>query len=309
MRRIVLLGSQRLQPTLVQAVESVGVTGPIVAITAGWEEREDEIDELRDHLGRRVLNLRLHHRGEEVFEKDPELFRAVRDRRQTLREAHDLYRIRLDRAIQALRDLRTHGGPHALLDPAMLAALDDLRRLDDWHVARMAEIVREWDERWRPSERASLAPHLRAIEAISREAETLAVAGGNVAVLLNRLRLFGIDRTFSRHTVFAWSAGAMTLTERIVVYHDDPPFGRGNPEVLRPGLGFVGGVVALPHWHRRIRTDHVNRVRLWHHRFRPLRCAALDDGSWAVFGDGVLRAVSNGVRTFTEDGRVEDLVP
>ena len=66
MRAIVLLGPQRLQPTLVTAVDERGVTGAIAAITAGWQEREDEIDELSEHVKRPVHNLRLYARGEQV---------------------------------------------------------------------------------------------------------------------------------------------------------------------------------------------------------------------------------------------------
>lgn len=290
-----------------QAVEAAGVEGSILAITAGWEEREDEIDELRSHLGRRVLNLHLHRRGEEIYESDPEFLRAVVSRRAALREAQDLYRIRLDRAVQALRDLRMHGGTPALLEEAQRAALDDLRRLDTWHTERMTEIVREWEQKWRPYERLSVAPHIRAIQALADEGPALAIAGGNVAILLNRLHLFGIGHIFARHTIFAWSAGAMALTERIVVYHDDPPQGRGNPEVLRPGLGLVRGIVALPHAHRRIRLDRPSRLRLWHHRFAPLMCMALEDGSWARFDNGRLAAVTPGVRTFNASGHIEEV--
>jgi peptidase E len=153
-----------------------------------------------------------------------------------------------------------------------------------------------------------VAPHVRAIQALADEGPALAIAGGNVAILLNRLHLFGIGNIFSNHTIFAWSAGAMALTERIVVYHDDPPQGRGNPEVLRPGLGLVPGIIALPHAHRRIRLDRPRRLRQWHHRFAPLRCLAFEDGSWVTFDDGRITSITAGVRTFTEDGRLDEVL-
>ena len=56
--RVVLLGPQRTQPTLNQAVASVRAHGPLATITAGWEEREGEDQEMRDHLGGRTINLR-----------------------------------------------------------------------------------------------------------------------------------------------------------------------------------------------------------------------------------------------------------
>ena len=63
MRPVVLLGPQRLRPDLVEAVDRVGVDGPVAAVTAGWQEREDEIDELSAHLRRPTHNLQLHRRG------------------------------------------------------------------------------------------------------------------------------------------------------------------------------------------------------------------------------------------------------
>jgi hypothetical protein len=46
-----------------------------------------------------------------------------------------------------------------------------------------------------------------------------------VAVLVNRLRLFGLGDLVADKTVFAWSAGAMAVSERVVLFHDDPPQG------------------------------------------------------------------------------------
>src|SRR5947207_8912415 len=60
MPEVVLLGPQRLKPTLVQAFRDLRVEGPVAAVTAGWEEREEEIDELSEHLARPVENLSLH---------------------------------------------------------------------------------------------------------------------------------------------------------------------------------------------------------------------------------------------------------
>ncbi|HWE24492.1 MAG TPA: hypothetical protein VG496_11210, partial [Myxococcales bacterium] len=79
---VVLLGAQRFEPTLGAAVAELGVTGRIATITAGWQERELEDEELSEHLGRRTVNLRLHGRGEELFAADPELQAAHRERQE-----------------------------------------------------------------------------------------------------------------------------------------------------------------------------------------------------------------------------------
>jgi peptidase E len=51
------------------------------------------------------------------------------------------------------------------------------------------------------------------------------IAGGHIAVLLNRLRLFDLSAVLRERPVFGWSAGAMVLTSRIVLFHDSPPRG------------------------------------------------------------------------------------
>lgn len=290
-------------------MESVGVEGPIAAVTAGWEEREDEIDELRDHLGRRVVNLRLHARTEDALARDPEFSHAWQERRGRTREMLELYRLRLDSAMKALRDLRKRTGSEDLLEVERESALEDVRRIDAHHLRRMDEEAAAFAERWDPQRRDAIAGHRRQILRVARECGALAIAGGNVAILANRLRLFGIRELFHEHTVFAWSAGAMALTERIVLFHDDPPQGRGNPAVLGPGLGAVPGVIALPHAHRRLRLDRPSRIALWARRFAPAQCLALDDGGAAVWHRGRLDHVRGGIRRFDPSGRIEELQP
>jgi hypothetical protein len=295
----------------VQAVEAVGVDGPIAAVTAGWEEREDEIDELSQHLGRRVVNLRVHARGEDVFRSDAELFRAWQERRTRHRDLQDVHRFRLDAAMRVLRDLRKREGREDVLAPEREGALAHVRELDAHHLRRTAEIELEFASTWKPWERDAVVRQRLEIERVARDAGALAVAGGNVAVIANRMRLFGVMDLFGQHPVFAWSAGAMAMTERIVIFHDDPPWGRGNPVILGPGFGVCRGLVALPHARRRIRLDRPSRLRLWHARFAPLECVAFDDGSMLVFRSGRQGsewvASSGGVRRFGPDGQLVEL--
>jgi hypothetical protein len=56
--------------------------------------------------------------------------------------------------------------------------------------------------------------------------------------------------------VFAWSAGAMAVTDRVVLFHDSPPAGPpATPRSSAHGLGLFPGVVALPHARRRLRLE------------------------------------------------------
>ena len=95
-RHVVLLGPQRLRPTVQDVLPRlVGATAPVAVVTAGWEEREGEIQELREKVGREVRNLELHRRAEEVFQRDAGLFAALQTRRDRLREIQRFYRLRL----------------------------------------------------------------------------------------------------------------------------------------------------------------------------------------------------------------------
>ena len=70
-----LLGPQRLKPTLADAVRARGCGDvPIATITAGWQEREHDDQELHQHLGERSRNL-------ELFRRARRVFAAVRERR------------------------------------------------------------------------------------------------------------------------------------------------------------------------------------------------------------------------------------
>lgn len=277
--KVVLLGPQRLQPTLIFAVESLGVHGRIAAVTAGWEEREAEDDELSAHLGGRTINLRLYARGQDVSARDPELFQAVRARSDALRTIHEIYQLRLTHELSAANELlrRELDDPsHAYLSAECEAAIEAVRRLDAFHAQRMGEIYREFEERWMPFERPAVALHRRELALILQEVECLCVAGGHVGRLMQHLRLFGLFGILPEIPVIGWSAGAMVLGERIVLFHDTPPQGTGNAEVYDVGVGLCRGVVPLPHASKRLQLGNLCRVRLMARRFRGSLCAVLD---------------------------------
>ena len=78
----------------------------------------------------------------------------------------------------------------------------------------------------------------------------------------------------------------MALSERVVVFHDSPPHGAGDAEVLEAGLGLHRGVVALPHASKRLHLHDRLRVGLFARRFAPAACVALDPLTRIVW-DGV----------------------
>lgn len=303
---VVLLGPQRFFPSLGEAVSHLGIDGRLASVTAGWQEREAEDLELHEHLGERTVNLMLYSRAEDCFERDPDLFRAHRERQQRLRELQELYRGRLAHAQAAVRELYARSGDGELIEPEKAAATEAVRQLDAHHLGRVRAIDEAFEAAWRPRERPAVARHLRVLERLLSRVEALLVAGGHVAVLVNRLRLFGFDRLVGGRPVFAWSAGAMAVTERIVLFHHSPPQGHGNTELLESGLGLVRGVVALPHARRRLDLDDPGRMSRLARRFAPAECLTLDDGAWLVDRAGA-RELGPGVSRLHPDGGVHEL--
>lgn len=308
MSRVILLGPQRLRPTVAQVVDDLRVEGPIAAVTAGWQEREGEDAELRDHLGGITVNLALYERAEEVFEKDPELFELHRERQGRLREHQDLYRIRLGHALDAVRELLGRSGDSDLLRQEREEAFAAVRELDQGHLRRIEAIRRRFNRRFALRERPHVQRHRRAIARKLETCGAAALAGGHVAVLLNRLRLFGLPELLGERDLLAWSAGAMVLAERIVLFHDSPPQGPGNAEVLEVGLGKVRELLPFPHARRRLRLEDPHRVQLLARRFAPSLCITLDEGARVVLEDGRWRA-SKPVLELDSDGSTRAVPP
>ncbi|MEM7052388.1 MAG: hypothetical protein AAF604_22170 [Acidobacteriota bacterium] len=303
---IVLLGPQRFEPSLSGVVAEMGIDGSIAAVTAGWQEREGEDQELRDHLAGRVVNLRLHARAEQVFAADGALFAALRWRQNRLKELQRLYRLRLDPVLSAARAMRLVRGEAALVEPERRAALEMLRDLDRHHLERVRAIHREHQEEVADLSSPLLAEHREELAEELAGCAALALAGGHVAVLLNRLRLFGILDLIAGRPIFAWSAGAMVLASRVVLFHDSPPQGAGNAEVLENGCDLLGDFLPLPHGGRRLRLDDPLRVELFARRFGPERCCTLDPGARVVLRRGRL-VEHEGVLRLGKDGRVAPL--
>ncbi len=305
-RRIGLLGPQRFDPTLAEAVRALGIDGSFATVTAGWQEREAEVDELHEHLAGRAVNLELHRRGESVFVRDPELAAAHHDRQAMFRRLQELYVFRLESLKRVCRELFTR--PEN--DPAIASergdAIDAMRRLDARHMDRLGEIHAAWHERWRPFERDAVATERAELARKLADASGLAIAGGHVAVIVNRMRLFGVMDLVGDKPVVAWSGGAMACGERIALFHDRPPQGRGNVELLDRGLGLVPGMVLFPHARRRLDLEDPVRLQILALRFAPARCVLLEDRA-QLLSDGRTWKADDGVRVLDPEGHARAL--
>jgi hypothetical protein len=285
-RDVVLLGVQRFDETLGTLVRRLECEGPIATITAGWREREDEDDDLRAHLECESVNLRLYQRAMEVFARDPELAKAHRAQQATLHHKQDFYRIRLEHELAANHVIRQRWAPTEVLEYEEAASVAAIRLLDDHHVAQCRRIHAEFDAAMAPSQRPAVVEHREQLAEILGRCQGLAIAGGHVASLLNRMSLFGLRELIAGQTVFAWSGGGMVVSERIVLFHDSPPQGRGASEVLDEGLGLVPDIVMLPAPETRLRLNDPERVSLLARRFDPVYCLAFPAGAHVIVRDG-----------------------
>lgn len=286
--RVVLLGPQR-RPTLDGVVRSLELPGPFAVVTAGWLEREPDDGELFALLGGQAANLGLYRRWLDVQERDPEYLAAEHRLARVLGELQEVYLLRLDYALRAVYAVQRRAG----VDPdAVEEAVAAVRALDEAHLRRVNGARGEFFARLEPHARPVIAAHRDEVAGVLREARALVVAGGQVGVLSEVLHLFNVAASVDS-PVIAWSAGAMALTDRIVLFHDRSPQGPGHPEVYGSGLSLLRDVVLLPHARARLLLDDAPRMAVLAWRFAPARCVPLEAGNRIDVADG---AWPDGVR-------------
>lgn len=291
---IVLLGPQKLDldPEVGRVLKELGVRGRVSLVTAGWQERESEDEALIGKLGVKAVNLRLHKRSEEVFAKDAELKKAYETRQKLLRHLQAFYRLRLDYADDAASAIAVRHVEPELLEQEWNVSVEQFRQLDRDHMERCGAIHAAFEERWRPGEREVIARHRREITAQLESTSALIVAGGHIASLLNRMKLFDVISLAAGRHVIAWSAGAMVLTDRIVLFHDFPPYGKDVAQVLDAGFGLAPGLVVLPDPRRRVRMDDVASISRFAQRMAPSTVVAMDQGAKVVLKAGRISRAS-----------------
>ena len=302
-RTVTLLGPQR-RPSLQYVVRDLDPHAPVVTVTAGWLEREDEDAELQDLLGGRAVNLGLHGRWLDVHAQDREFAHAERDHDAALAELRSIYLSQLDHAL-----LAAYAVGHAretrprLSEAAFGDAIDVIRLVDHQHLTRIRDAHQAFYAAWRPEERPAIAHHREEVRKVLTQAQVVVVAGGHVGELVRVLHLFHVEPHLPQ-VVIAWSAGAMALSERLVLFHDFVAHGVAQTEVFGEGLGVVRGLVPLPHMRRRLRTDDQVRMSVLARRFAPARCVVLDDGiRLPLTADGLPPPEA---RLLTDDGQVTE---
>ncbi len=308
---VIMLGPQGHQQTVAAAVERFNIEGQLATVTAGWEDREGEDSALSQHLGGRTHNLGLFPRAEDVFEHDEGVRALMFEQHDRRVELQALYRMRLASQLKVCRDLLSRtdpAEPDGLIGPELEAGIAGVRALDTHHMQRIASLDEEIADRLGSGNHPTLDAHRQQLSEILGSVGGLLIAGGHVGTMLNRLRLFQVTDFASRLPIVAWSAGAMLLGQRIVLFHDNPPQGPGDAEVHAPGLGIVEGVIPLPHANERLDLHDPARVSLFARRFSPDIGLVLESGaSFDTSSGSDARLGDRTLSVLTASGNVLDL--
>jgi hypothetical protein len=299
--RTVLLGPQRFLTTAGTVVAGIAPDGPVATVTAGWQDRESADGELDEVMGGRSRNLNLYQRLTEVLETDEHFAGEALAHRDAMDELAGIYSLRLQRALDSLYVVARRPARQDIADAAFADGVRAVRDIDAWYLSSVDQLYGELEAAASPAESEPIARHRDEVAEQLRDAAVLAVAGGHVGVLVRCLRLFAVVPS-PELPVVAWSAGAMSMTERVVLYNDRGPQGIQGSEVWDRGVGRVHDVVAMPHARRRLRLDDPVHVQVLVRRFAPASCLLLDDGTTAEFGDD--GRLPDDARVLTESGAI-----
>ncbi len=296
-----LLGPQRPTVSLAAAFRILDDGQSVAVVSAGWQEAEGDIDDVHAIIKCPLVDLRLYQRAEEVLAHAASLREIYRERQDRLQELQRLYRLRLSPSMLAARELLQADGDPAILKHEQRHAIAQQRVLDRHHVRRIRAIHKEFDTRIADERPPILTEHNAEIADVLSRCQTVIIPGGNVAVLLNRLRLFDLGPSLAPKNIIAWSAGAMVLSDTVVLFHDNTPQGDRDAEVFDSGLGIVNEFVFLPDAKHRLKLSDKIGVALFCRRFAPAACLTLDSGSLLRYQDGRIVA-AEGVRRLSRSG-------
>lgn len=296
-----LLGPQRFLRTAGTTARSLAASGTVATVTAGWQDREGDDAELDEALDGRSRNLNLYARFLDVLAKDREFSTAALAYNQGVDEAAALYTLRLQRTLDIVYAVQRRTARPDITDSAVVAAVQSARDVDSWYLSVVAQLQRELELTAPPEESEVIQQHRTEVAEVISDASVLAIAGGHVAQLLRCLKLFAVEPPAGLPVV-AWSAGAMAITDHVVLYNDTGPEGVRGGELWDLGLGRVHRIIAMPHARRRLRLDEPDRTQIFVRRFAGSTCLLLDDGTRVrIEDDG---RVPDGARILTADGTI-----
>jgi len=295
---VILLGPQGTTPDVGAVLAELEIRGRVALVRAGYQEREADDAAMVATLGVPAVNLGLHRRSVEVFREDPPFTVAYQARQQRLRHIQAFYRVRLEKIEDAARTVSVRYVDPDLLDQEEKVSVDQFRHIDGDHIDRCNDLRAAFDAKWHFLDREVIARHRAELRAELESCDALVIAGGHIASLLNRLALFDVIGLAAGKPIIAWSAGAMVLTERIVLFHDYPPYGSDIAQVLDAGFGLVPKLVVLPDARRRVNYNQRGGIQRFARRMAPATCVAMDHGARIIVEDGkIVRAIGERLTT------------
>ena len=222
-RRLVLLGPQPEYQSLRHALARLEIDSPVALITAGWEDDELEprkLTPVMDALPPGSFNLDLFQRTEDLFKADPAMIQALRDRQDELRLLRDLYRDRMELALDAARLTIRRRNERLDFAEERLSAIEAVQLLDRQYFLRTCQICDAWEARMKTASRPHVVRHVEEVRQLLSRASAIVIGGGHAAIILNRLKIFEILDSSVSLPVIAWSGGAMALADQVVFLRD-----------------------------------------------------------------------------------------
>lgn len=272
-----ILGPERPAPVLPATITHLGIRGPVALVSAGWRHDEPRDEPLREALGIEVRNLGLYAAFRVLEREVPDLLSAYTLKQAMLRRVKERYRAAIVPALAGCRELYTRRRDPSC--PWFQQAVRNIQAIDAIFLAEADRLHADFDRETRPREHPRVRAELDRIGAALDGTQAVLLAGGHVGVLRNRLSFFGFGDWLRGRAVIAWSAGAMALTERVVLFHDHTTYGVGLAELLDRGLGLCPGVVFLPHARTRLDLADVENVAILARRLAPAIAVGLQNGA------------------------------
>ena len=304
--QIHILGPQRPTPNIANVLNAHCRRGPIAVISAGWRYDESEIQALTRDIQREVYHLPLYEWFDELGDKETELSNEHSERQKKIKAYKKAYRMRLQLDMEYLAFIhQLHKSSPVYYEKDLIEARKAIAKTDHDAITRLNEIRLEFPNLQEPWLHASAASYHQEIKDILEKCDVLIITGGHVAILRNRMFFFGLhallkDFLEQGKSIICWSAGAMSLTDEIVLYYDDPPDGKGTAEVLDTGLNLIPNTLFFPHGRQRLKVDEQLRISSLVHRFTPKRCFILEEGSHMIYQDQRLTQSTSTIELFPD---------
>jgi hypothetical protein len=287
--RIHILGSQKPNNNINTAIQLFCPKGDIAVISAGWRYDECELQTLQTLVKRKIRHIPLYEWFDGLGSIEPELAGLHRMRQRRILAYKKTYQIHLDSALESwIQIQKLHRADPTTYQEDESDACKRVQEVDKQCMRRLTTIKNDFAAIGQPWLHETAFPLHQQIAEVLERCSALIITGGHVAILRNRLAFFGLEELLSKFLldgkqIFAWSAGAMCLTDKIVLFHDSPPWGQGRTEILDSGMGLLPRTVLLPNASSRLDLQNPNRIERLARRFAPNISVCLENGAHLIF--------------------------